>query len=63
MHLLYYESEKFTDSSVHHIFESEILGFRFSKKNKSDMWKIRVKKIAGNLLHELRKLYMKETVI
>ena len=60
--LLYYESEKFTDSSLHHIFESEIVGFLFSTKNKSEMCNIRAQKIVGNLLHELRKLYMKETV-
>ena len=42
MHLLYYESEKFTDSSLHRIFQSEILGFLFSTKNKSEMWNIRV---------------------
>ena len=41
MHLLYYESEKFTDSSLHHIFESEILGSLFSAKNKGEMWNIR----------------------
>ena len=42
MHLLYYESEKFTDSSLHHIFQSEIQGFLFSTKSKSEMWKIKV---------------------
>ena len=32
MQFTVYESEKFTDSSLHHIFESEILGFLFLRK-------------------------------
>ena len=31
--LTYYEGENFSDSSLYHIFESEILGFLFSTKN------------------------------
>ena len=30
---MYYESENFSDFSLHHIFESENLGFLFSTKN------------------------------
>ena len=32
-YLNYYESEKFSDSSPHHIFESENFRFSFSTKN------------------------------
>ena len=32
-YLTYYESEKFSDSSPHHIFESENFRFPFSSKN------------------------------
>ena len=31
--LTYYEGENFSDSSLYHIFESEILGLLFSTKN------------------------------
>ena len=30
--LTYYESENFSDSSLHHIFQSKILGFLFVRK-------------------------------
>ena len=33
IYLTYYESEKFSDSSPHHIFESENFRFPFSTKN------------------------------
>ena len=50
--------EFFYDSSFHHIFESEILGFPFSTNNSkwkwSEMWKFQLKKIVGNLLNALK---------
>ena len=65
--LRYHESENFADSSLHHIFESENFSFLFSTKN-SLTWgvkceNIKLTKIVGNLLDELRKLYMNRTVI
>ena len=61
----YYESENFSDSSLLHIFESEKLGFLFSTK-KSLLWvvkceKLKLQKIAGNVLDQLEKLYMNGT--
>ena len=45
----------------------KILGFLFLRKISyslgSEMWKIKLQKIVGNLLGKLRKLYMNGTVI
>ena len=51
---------EFFQSSLHRIFESENL---YEKQphlgsESCQMWKIRIQKIVGNLLHKLRKLYM-----
>ena len=58
--LAHYEKEKFFDSSLHHIFESENLRFPFSYEKWSNLGceveKIKLHKIAGNLLDKLRKL-------
>ena len=60
--LTYYETEHFSDSFPHHIFESWSFSFPFfiEKRPKlgSDMWKIKLQKIVGNLLGKLRKLFM-----
>ena len=60
--LTYYESKNFTDSFLHHILESESfrLPFFYEKYNNlwSEMWKIKLQKIVGNLLDKPRKLYM-----
>ena len=56
--LTYYEGENFSDSSFHHIFESEnslTWGVKCEKLN--------FRKILGNLLDELWILYMNGTVI
>ena len=62
--LNFYESKNFVESSLHHIFKSE--NFTFPTKNSllgSAMRKIKLKKILGNLLDKLRKLYMNGVVI
>ena len=41
--LTYYESENFSDSSLHHIFESENFRFPFCTKN-SLTWALKCKK-------------------
>ena len=65
--LKFYESDSFSDSSVHRIFDSENVRFPFSTKNsltlESEMGKIKLQKIVGNLLDKLRKLYRNGTVI
>ena len=59
--------ENFSDSSFHHIFESENFNFPFFYEKKpnrgSEMLKIKLQKILGNLLNELRNLYMNGKVI
>ena len=49
------------------MFESKNLGYPFFYKPKfnlgSEMWKIELQKIVGNLLDELRKLYLNRIVI
>ena len=62
--LTVYESESFSDSSLHHIFEYENFRVPFSKKS-SLTWvvKIKLQKIDGNLLDKRRKLYMNATFI
>ena len=45
--LTFYESDNFSNSSLHRIFESE--NFRFPNLG-SEMWKIKLQKIVGNLL-------------
>ena len=42
--LTYYESENFSDSSLHHIHESENLGVLFCKKN-SLTWEVKWEKL------------------
>ena len=42
--LTYYEGENFFDSSLHHIFEFENLGFLFCKKN-SLIWAVKWEKL------------------
>ena len=67
----FYESENFSDSSLHHILESENFRFLLSKKNsvtwvvkcKKNRKKIKLQKIVGNLFEKLRKLYMNGTSI
>ena len=58
----FYESENFSDSSLHRIFESENFRFSFSTKNRLTwglkMRKTKLQKIVGNLLDKLQKLYM-----
>ena len=54
---MHYEGENFSDSSFHLIFESE------NPNLGSEMWKMKLQKILGNLLDELPKLYMNGTVI
>ena len=63
MHFKFYESENFFYSFFHRIFESENFTFPFSAKLSSEMRKINLQKIVGNLLDKLRKLYMSGTVI
>ena len=61
---MFYESKNFFESSLHHIFKSE--NFGFPTKNSllgSAMRKIKLKKILGNSLDKLRKLYMNRVVI
>ena len=59
-------SEIFSDSSLHRFIESEISGVTFVYENSltwgREMWKIELKKVVGNLLEKLRKLYVNETV-
>ena len=50
--LTYYESENFSDSFLHHSFESG-----------SEMGKSKLQKIVGRLLDELKKLYLNRTVV
>ena len=51
--LKFYESNNFSDSSFHHIFESEKFRIPFSTKNSltwgSEMQKIKLKKMVGNI--------------
>ena len=68
--LTYYESENFSDSPLHHIFESESFRYSFlfeKQPNRGDMKyeKLNFRKSVGNLLHvnKLRKYYMNGTVI
>ena len=60
--LRYYESRNFSDSSPHYVFESENFRFPFLYKKwpkmGSEMWKIKIQKVKGNLLDKLRKLYV-----
>ena len=61
--LTYSESENFSDSSLHHIFESENFRLPFFTKN-SLTWGMKcekLSKIVGNLLDDLRKLYKNRT--
>ena len=47
------------------MFRSENFKFRFSAKIRGTeykIWEIELQKIVGNLLHKLRKLYLKEMV-
>ena len=47
------------------MFSSENFKFRFSAKIRGTeykIWEIELQKIVGNLLHKLRKLYLKEMV-
>ena len=64
---LYYESENSSYSSLCHICESKNLRFPFLYEKYhnlgSEMWKIKLEKIVGNLLDNRRKLYMNGTVI
>ena len=63
----FYERENFSDSYLNHIFESE--NFRFLSSTKdgitwgSEMSKIKLQRIVGNLLDKFRQLYMNGTVI
>ena len=56
------ERKNFSDSSLNHIFESENFRFPFLYKRwpnlGSEMWKIKIQKVKGNLLEKLRKLYV-----
>ena len=56
--LTYYESENFSESSFHHIFETENFTFPFvyekSPNQRSEMWKIKLQKIKGDLLDKLQ---------
>ena len=66
--LKYYESNTFLDSSPCRIFDDENCWFSFSTKNNlpckgSEMRKIKLQKIVGNLLDKLRNLYANGTVI
>ena len=49
---MYYESENFSDSSFHHIFDSEKFRFAFFYEKKPnlgcEMWKIKLQKIEWN---------------
>ena len=66
--LKYNKRENFSDSSVHHIFESEKFKFPFFTKH-GLIWavkceKLTLQKIVGNLLREKpRELYMNGKVI
>ena len=64
---MFYESENFSDSSLHHIFESQNFRFPFfyekQPKLESEMWKIKLHKIVGNLLDKRRKMDVDGTVI
>ena len=65
--LTYYESENSSYSSLCHICESKNLRFPFLYEKYhnlgSEMRKIKLEKIVGNLLDKRRKLYMNGTVI
>ena len=56
------ESRNFSDCSLNHIFKSENFKFPFLYKRwpnlGSEMWKIKIQKVKGNLLEKLRKLYV-----
>ena len=57
------QSGNFSNSSLHHIFESEHFRFPFSTKN-SQTYGVKYEKIhLGHLLNKLRKLYLNGTVI
>ena len=58
MHFDYNESENLTDSSLHHIFESENFRFTFFYEKmpnlRSEVWEIsKLKKMVGNSLDTL----------
>ena len=57
--LTFNETENFSDSSLHDLFESENVRFPFSVKHSltvgSEIWKIKLQKTVGNLLDKLRK--------
>ena len=65
----FYEIENFSYSSFYYIFESKNFRFPFSKKispcNGGKMWKIKLKKIVGFFLDNLRlrKLYLNGTLV
>ena len=65
--LKFYESENFSNSSLHRVFESENFRFPFNYEKwpnlGSKMSKIRLQKIVAGLLEKLRKLYMNGTAI
>ena len=42
--LAFYESENFSNSSLHRVFESEILGFLFTTKN-TPTWGVKCEKL------------------
>ena len=68
MQFMYYEIEIFYDSLSITFLNPKILDFLLSLYGKqpdlgSEMWKIKLQKIVGNLLEKLRKLYMNGTVI
>ena len=60
--LKFYESDSFPDSSLHRIFDSDFL-YEKGANTESEMGKIKLQKIVGNLLIKLRKLYMNGMVI
>ena len=64
--LYFYECENFSNSYLNHTLNPKILGFLFYEKQHylgSEMRKINLQKILGNLLDKFRKLYMNGTVI
>ena len=65
--LSFYERENFSDSYLNHIFESENFRFPFFYEKQqylmSEMWRIKLRKIVGDLLDKFPKLYMNGTVI
>ena len=65
--LTYSESETFSDSFLHRIFDSENFRFPFFLRKIAyfGKWNVKIKlqKIVGKLLDKLRKLYVNGTVI